>query len=106
MHAPIGGQRLTARNLEWTAREICHAPSGLFYKKDAGRSVPGIQIELPKTVKPARRHIAQIERRRASSPHAVRAECELMIKINVGILMPLMAGEAGSNQTLRQISRC
>src|SRR5205823_14094498 len=66
----------------------------------SSRSVPGIQVKFPKPVKAPACHGAQIQSRRSRPPHPMRAQCDLMIKINIGILVAFMAGKARAHERL------
>src|SRR6185436_13863432 len=90
----IRSQRLPAIELERPAAEIAHRSSSLFHNQHTCSSIPGIQIELPKSVHASTRHIAQVQSRRSRSPHAVSAQRNLVIEVDVGILVALVAGEA------------
>ena len=63
----------------------------------------GIQIEFPIALDPARGTIGQVERRRAGTANAVRSQSQLLVEVNIGIGMALVAGKAGGQQALRQV---
>ena len=100
MNQPIRGKRLAACNLEFTACKIADFAASLLHDQHSCRSVPGIEIELPEAVEPSRRDVAEIKRSRSRPPDTVGPQCELVIEINIWILVPLLAGETGGNQTL------
>ena len=64
-----------------------------------------IQVELPESVESPRSYVAQIQRRRPRAPHAVGVQRDLMIKMNVGIFMPLVAGKPGREHRFFQRRR-
>ena len=80
-------------------------PSRLFHDQHTCRSVPRIEVKFPEALEPSRGNIAEIERRRSRPSHAMRTQSELVIKINIRILVPLLAGKAGRDQTLSQTCR-
>ena len=90
-------------SLKGPALEIRHFAAGFFDNQHACRRVPGIEIELPEAVEASAGHTAQVERRRTRPPHAVRAQSDLMIEVNVRILVPLVAGKAGGHQAFGQV---
>ncbi len=102
MHQPVRGQRLTAIDLKWSAIEVADSSASFLHNQDAGRRVPGIEIEFPETVEASAGHIAQVESRRPGAAHAVRAQRDLVIEKNIGIFVPLMTGEAGGDQAFFQ----
>ncbi len=59
-------------------------------------------MELPKSVDAAASHIRQIERSRACPPHAVRAQRELLVEVNVWARVALAAWETGGEQGFGQ----
>jgi hypothetical protein len=65
------------------ARKVRHPSAGFFHQQNSGRRVPRIQIELPEGVQASAGHISQIQRRRPCPPHSVRAQRELLVKVNV-----------------------
>src|SRR5207245_9428992 len=84
--------------LKWAALKVGDSATGFFNDQHSSRRVPGIQIELPESVEAPARHITQIQRRRSGTPHTVGSQCDLMIEVNIGILVALMAGEAGTHE--------
>src|ERR1039458_1625024 len=73
-----------------------HASAGFLDQKRARGRVPRIQIEFPEAVVAPAGDVGQVEGRRSGAPQAVRAQRDLVIKVNVGILVPLVAGKAGA----------
>ena len=84
--------------------EARYFAAGLLHDQHAGRRVPGIEIELPEAVEAPGRHVAQIERRRARAAHAMGMQRDLVIKVNVRILVPLVAGKTGGQQAFLQLA--
>src|SRR5205085_1688708 len=105
MNQAVARQSLTAVALEGTAIKSRNPAAGLFDDQHAGSGIPGIEIELPEAVELSRRHATQVEGGGTSAPHAVRAQSDLVIEVNVGILMAFVAGKAGSHQAFRQVPR-
>ena len=103
MQQTIRGQGLTAVELEGPAFEIRHFAARLFDNQHTRGRVPGIEIELPEAVEASAGHAAQVEGRRTCTPHAVGAQRDLVIEVNIRILVPLVAGKAGGHQALGQV---
>ena len=95
--------RLSRRNGD--SVEAGHASACFLNQKHARSGVPGIQIELPEAVIASAGNIGQVERCRTCSPQAVRAQCDLVIEVNIGILVPFVAGETGAEQGFCQACR-
>src|ERR1039458_6221458 len=62
-------------------------------------------MESPEAVEASRGHVAQIERGRSRPPYSVRVQRDLVIKINIRILVPLVAGKARAQKAFLQCSR-
>src|ERR1700758_2517424 len=99
----VRAERLAAIELKWGAIEAADFASRLFNDQRARRRIPRIQIEFPEAIEPPAGHAAQIERRRSRAPYTVGAQRDLVIEIDVGILVPLVAGEAGGHQAFLQL---
>ena len=94
----VGGEDFAAVELEVIAGEIGHAASGFFHKQNAGRGVPGVEIELPKALETASGNVSQVERSRAHAANAVGAQGEFVVEVDVGIFVALAAGETGGDE--------
>src|SRR5882724_11271112 len=100
MNKPIGGHSFPAIELKGSPTEITHRSARFFYQQHAGCGIPGIQIELPESIKPAASDIAEIERRRTRTPDSMTTQRDLVIEEDVRILVPLVAGKPRSQQRL------
>jgi len=67
-------------------------------QQNAGGHIPFVQSEFPENVEAAGRHTRQIERGGAVAAHAVRAQREIPIVVNVRAGHALVRGEAGAEQ--------
>ena len=103
MQQPIRRQGFAAVDLEGPALKVRNFAAGLFDNQHARSRVPGIEVELPEPVEAAAGHAAQVERRRTRAPHAMGAQSDLVIEVNVRILVPLVAGKTSGHQALRQV---
>src|SRR5580698_1040378 len=103
MHQSVGRDRFAAGNLKFAAGKVRNLSAGFFDDKHPGGSVPGIEIKFPKAVITPGGNIAQIESCRTRPSDAVSAQCELVIKINVRIFMPLLARESSADQAFSQV---
>ena len=68
VHEAVGGERLAAVDLKRRAIETGHFAAGFFDDEHARGRIPGIEIELPKSLEAAARHAAQVERSRSGTP--------------------------------------
>src|SRR5664279_4784018 len=102
---PVTGQDLSTVKAKWRTVKAGHASAGFLNQKYARRGVPRIQVEFPEAVIAPACDVGQVERRRPSAPHAMRAQRDLVIKVDVGILVPLVAGKAGAEDRFRQLRR-
>ena len=105
MHQTIRRHRLTAVDSKFRSVEAADLAAGFFHDEHARSRVPGIEIKFPETVEATASHIAQIEGGRSRAPHAVSAQRNLVVKMNIRILVPLTAGKAGREQALLQLRR-
>src|SRR5580698_3764546 len=105
MHQTIRRHRLTAADSKLRSVEAADLAAGLFHNEHPRSRVPGIEIEFPETVEASAGHIAQIERRRSRAPHAVSAQRDLVIEVDIWIFMPLVARKAGRQQAFLQLRR-
>src|ERR1700688_5071937 len=62
-----------------------------------------MQAELPEAFESAACHGCEVHGGRAVTAHAVRAQGEIPVVVNIRILGALYAGEAGAHQTRRQL---
>src|SRR5262245_10291274 len=102
MHQNVRGQDFAALDGEGSAAKIGDFAAGLADDEHARSSVPGIEVEFPKPVKAPAGHVAEIQRGGTGAAHAMRAQRELVIEVDVGVLVPFVAWEAGGNQTFGQ----
>src|SRR5436309_6095987 len=105
MHKLVRCQSLAAVELEWSAVHVGNLASRFLHDQHTRRRIPRIEVELPKSIETPAGNTAQIKCSRSGAPHSMRAQSDLMIKENIRILVPLMTGETGRHQTLRQIVR-
>ena len=83
VNVPIRGQKFTVTQLIRLAVELRHRPSCLANQQDARRSVPGMQTELPKALKPAAGDRREVKCRRAVAPHSMRPQREVPVVVNI-----------------------
>ncbi len=102
MQQAVRGQGLAAIEFKGRSIKARYLAPSLLNDQNAGRRIPGIEIELPEAVVTSRGHIAQIERRRARTAHAMGMQRDLVIEVNVRILVPLVAGKTGGQQAFFQ----
>ena len=57
----VRSQHLPAVEPERSAREVRNLAARFLEQQDAGGRVPGIQVELPESLKAASGHIGQVE---------------------------------------------
>src|ERR1700722_3264453 len=103
MHQPVRGQRLAAVQLKRRAVKTADVASGFFHNQNARRCVPRIEIELPKAIEATTGDVAQVERGRTGAANSVRAQRDLVVEVNVGILVAFVAGKSGRDQALFQL---
>ena len=77
MEVAVGGQHVAAAGGEWLARKPSDAATRLSHDQRTGGDVPRLQIALPEAVHPARRHVAQVDRRRPEAAHRPRLADEV-----------------------------
>src|SRR5579872_1707138 len=94
LNLAVRRENLFARDAVVFAGKIRYTAAGLFNQQDACRSIPRVEIELPKGLHPAGGDIGQIERGRAGAAHAVRAQGKFLVKVNVWAGVALTAREA------------
>jgi len=94
MDEAVGGEDDRAAELIRRALKIADFSSSFFDKNDAGSCVPTFQPKFPKTVEPAGSNARQIERGGTIASDAVRAQCEVVIVMNVGTRLALVNGKA------------
>ena len=104
MQQAVGGQGLPAVEFKRQSIETGHFAAGLLDDQHARRGIPRIEIELPEAVVASRSHVAQIERRRPRPAHAMGVQRDLVVKINIRIFVPLVAGKTGGQQAFFQRS--
>src|SRR5258708_1555291 len=103
MHHTIRRQSLTAIPFERRTVKAADLASGFFHDQSASGRIPGIEIELPETVEAPAGDVTQVQRRRSGPANAMRMQRDLMIKVNVRILVPLVAGKSRSQQGFLQL---
>src|SRR5664279_5149572 len=101
----VTGQDLSTVKAKRRSVKAGHASAGFLNQKCARGGVPRIQIEFPEAVVAPAGDVGQVERRRSSAPHTMRAQRDLVIKVDVGILVPLVAGKASAEDRFRQLRR-
>src|ERR1044072_8445110 len=72
---------------------IRNAAPGFFDDHYASGCVPGVQIELPKTIEAPASHIAKIQCGRTSAAYTMSSQCNLMIEVDVRIVVTFVARE-------------
>src|SRR5262245_49620580 len=105
MDQPICRQHVPIRNRERLSLETSNLPAGFLDNQNPRGRVPRVQVELPESVVPSASHGGEVKRRRTSPSHAVRSQRQLMIEVDVGILVALVAGEPCRDQALRKLRR-
>ena len=103
MKERVAGRDVSAVDRVRLAIHLSDTSAGFLDDQFPRGPVPGVQIEFPKTIQPACRHIGQIQGSRARAAHSVGAQRDLVIEVNIDILMPLFAGETGGCQCLFQM---
>src|ERR1700756_4071158 len=103
VHQSVRRQCLTAVQFKRRSVEAADLAARFFHDEHAPSGIPGIEIKFPEAIEAAAGDIAQIERRRSRAPDAVRAQRDLVIEINIGILVALMAGKTGRDQAFLQL---
>src|ERR1035438_2627256 len=79
---PVRSQNLPAIQLVFAAGKVRHHPTSLFHQQNPSRRIPRIQIELPKCIHAASGNVSQIQSCRASPPHPMRTQRELLVKVD------------------------
>ena len=102
MHQAVRRQRFFAREFPRRIVEARDRATRFLNQQNTSRSVPRIQIEFPERVKSASSNGRQVERSRSRTPHAVRFQRDHVVEINVGILVPLVAGKTSRAQRFAQ----
>src|SRR5579883_318734 len=77
------------------ADHIADSAAGLARDQRARCRVPRLQIEFPKRFESAAGGVAKVERRRPKPPHAVAAQGNGVIEVDVRVLVALVRGEPG-----------
>src|SRR5436189_4131300 len=103
MHKLVRCQSLAAVELERSTAHVGNLDSRLLHDEHARCRIPRIEVEFPEPVETPAGDTAQVKCSRSGAPHSMRAQSDLMIEKNIRILVPLMAGETGGHQALRQI---
>src|SRR6184192_2162980 len=103
MNKTIGCHSFPAVELKSSSTEVAHHSAGLLYEQHAGCGIPGIQIEFPESIKPTAGYVTKIERCRTRTPYSMTMQRDLVIKKDVRIFMPLVAGKPRGQQRLCQI---
>src|SRR5215469_12555149 len=101
VHQAVAGQNFAAVNRERPVFVVGDLASGFLDQQNPGGGVPGVEVKLPESVEAPTGDVAEVERRRTSPAHTVRAQRDLVIEMDVGILMAFVARKASSHQTLR-----
>ncbi len=96
----VGGKDFAAVEGELAAVEVGDAAASFFDQEIASRGVPRIELELPVAVETAARYVGEVEGGRAGAANAVRAQRELLVEVDVGALVTLVAGKAGGDERL------
>ena len=74
------------------------APPRFHHQQRTGGGVPWVEMELPEAVDAAAGGVGQVERGGTGAAHAVRAQRELLVEVDVGADVPFAAGKAGGQQ--------
>src|SRR5579864_1607020 len=99
---PVRRERFSAVQLKRAAVKIRHSAARFLHHQHAGSRVPGIEIEFPKTIEAAAGDGTQIQRSRSRTPHPVRTQGDLVVKVDIRILMSLMAWKASGDKGFGQ----
>src|ERR1700693_88286 len=103
VYGGVRGQGFLAVDLEGAAMKIGHFAARFLDNQHAGSGVPGIEVELPESVEAATGDATQIQSCRSRAPNSVGAQSNLMIKVDVRILVPLVTGKARGHQAFGEI---
>src|SRR5574337_409076 len=79
----IGGKDIVAEKLERSTRNARDTAASFRDQQRSRRLVPRIEFQLPKAIEAARRHRAEVQRRRARTSNAVRKLREAEVELNV-----------------------
>lgn len=92
MNPPVAGHEFGLIDGMRIAAKIGNASAGFTKDEDSGRHVPRTQCELPESVEPSGRDIAQIQRGASRTPHALRFEGKAreVIEVVVRILTDIV----------------
>src|SRR6267378_895292 len=71
VHQAIGCQGFAAIDLKGATVKVGHFAARFFDDQHACRRVPGVEVELPKSVEASAGHAAEIQRGRTCPPHAM-----------------------------------
>src|SRR5260370_6383709 len=101
----VGGQQLAAVDRKRCVAEVGDLAAGLFHEQDGGGRVPGIQVELQKCVEGPAGDITKVQGSGTGSAHAVRAQGDLVIEVDVRVFVAFVAGKSRGHQAFRQPRR-
>src|SRR5580765_4139942 len=76
--------------------------SGFVHQQDSGGGVPSLQAKFPESVKASAGDVGKIQRSRTVTAHAMRAQREVVVVMNIGIGKALVYREASTQQTGRE----
>src|ERR1700737_3946170 len=80
------------------AGKICHIAAGLLTQEYPGGGVPLVEAKFPESFKAAGGHAGEVQRGGAVAAHAVRAQREIPVVVNVGTGYALVRGKARAEQ--------
>src|SRR6476659_10477876 len=103
MEQCVTPKHFTAIDIEWPAGKVGDSAACLLHQQNARGGVPGVEIKLPVRVIASARQVAKIKRCRARAADAMRAQRNLVIKLDVRVLVSFVAGKACGHKTLFQL---
>jgi hypothetical protein len=78
--------------------KICDFSAGFFDEENACGGVPALEAEFPEAIEAAGGNAGQIQCGGTVTAHAVRAEREIVVVMNVGAGMAFVDGKAGAEK--------
>src|SRR5690349_3733141 len=99
MNTPVRSKGFIIARAIRIAQEAGYHPSRLANQKHPRCRIPGMQTELPKSVKSPASDACQVKRGRTVAANSVRAQGEVPIVMNVRVPRAFGAGESRRQQT-------
>src|SRR5262249_35096320 len=100
----VAGEDLLRINLEMASLEIADLPARLLDHEITRGHVPRKQVQLPKTIIAAVRHVTKVDRGHAIAPDRLGLHEEILEVIEIVVLrLPDVVGEAGRQHGAVQV---